>query len=77
MDMLVANRLYRRSAAERGEERLARFLSGLEPLLIELAYEAHKASNTTRERLQQEVRDDLLFKIRVMNNQLKTPQTPI
>ncbi len=74
MDMLLANRLYRQSAAAGGDRRLAGFLAGLEPLLIELAYEAHAASNTAHERMRQEVRDDLLFKIRVMNNQLKTSQ---
>ena len=72
MDMLVTNRLYRQSAASDGDQRLASFLAGIEPLLIELAYEAHLGSNTARKRMQQEVRDDLLFKIRVMNNRLKT-----
>jgi hypothetical protein len=75
MDMLVANRLYRQSAANDGNRRLAAFLAGLEPLLIELAYEAQNTSETTRERMQAEVRDDLLFRIRVMNGQLKKPQT--
>jgi hypothetical protein len=74
MNMLVANRLYRQTASATGNRRLAGFLSGIEPLLIELAYEAHTASQSARERMQQEVRDDLLFKIRVMNNQLKNRQ---
>jgi hypothetical protein len=74
MDMLVANRLYRQSAAAKGNQRLSGFLAGIEPLLIELAYEAHRGSNTARERMQKEVRDDLLFKIRVMNSQLKTTE---
>ena len=73
-DMLVANRLYRKAAADQGKHQLAQFLAELEPLLIELAYEAHKASPQTLNRMQQEVRDTLLFRLRVMNQQLKQPQ---
>jgi len=73
-DMLVANRLYRKAAEDQGKHQLAGFLAELEPLLIELAYEAHKASPETLNRMQQEVRDSLLFRVRVMNQQLKQPQ---
>jgi len=69
-DMLVANRLYRQAAVSQGNHQLAAFLSELEPLLIELAYEAHKTSPTTHDRMRQEVRDKLLFRVRVMNKQL-------
>jgi hypothetical protein len=74
-DMLVANRLYRQAASTRGDQRLARFLGELEPLLIELAYQAQNATPTSRARMQQEVRDGLLFRVRVMNQQLKQPGT--
>lgn len=73
-DLLVANRLYRQSAATRGDRRLAVFLADIEPLLIELAYGAQTASPTARQRMQDEVRDKLLFRVRVMNNRLKQPQ---
>ena len=69
-DMLVANRLYRQAAASEGNHKLAAFLADLEPLLIELAYQAQSGSPATRERMQQEVRDGLLFRVRVMNKQL-------
>ena len=69
-DLLIANRLYRSAAAARGNHQLAAFLAELEPLLIELAHEAYKASPATRDRMQQEVRDSLLFRVRVMNKQL-------
>jgi hypothetical protein len=69
-DLLVANRLYRSAAMARGNQKLAKFLAGLEPLLIELAHEAYKASPATRDRMQQEVRDKLLFRVRVVNKQL-------
>jgi len=73
MDMLVANRLYRQAAISRGDHQLAAFLSGLEPVLIELAHEAYKGSPVTRARMQEEIRDKLLFRIRVMNMQLESP----
>jgi hypothetical protein len=69
-DLLVANRLYRQAAVSRGNQQLAAFLSELEPLLIELAYEAHKTSPATRDRMQKEVRNKLLFRVRIMNRQL-------
>ncbi len=76
-DMLVANRLYRQAAASQGKHRLAAFLAELEPLLIELAHEAHTGSPLTRERMQQEVRNGLLFKVRVMNKQLSKSQISV
>jgi len=69
-DMLVANRLYRRSALSRGDHRLAAVLEEIEPLLIELAHEAHRNSPETRNRMQREVTDSLLFRVRIMNSQL-------
>ena len=70
-DMLVANRLYRQSAAARVDQKLAAFLAALEPLLIELAYEAYRDSPATRNRMQQEVRDSLLFRVRAVNQHLQ------
>ncbi len=76
-DMLVANRLYRRAATSRGKHKLAAFLADLEPLLIELAYGAQSGSPATRERMQQEVQNGLLFRVRVMNKQLNKPQISV
>jgi hypothetical protein len=76
-DMLVANRLYRQAAMRQGNKQLAEFLAGLEPLLIEMAYEAQSGSAATRERMQQEVRNGLLFRIRVMNKQLKKSEISV
>jgi len=74
MDMLLANRLYRQAAESRGDRKLATFLGDLEPLLIELAHEAYKNSPATQNRMQQELKDSLLFRIRVMNKQLTDSQ---
>ncbi|MGB5292885.1 MAG: hypothetical protein WBN41_15700, partial [Lysobacterales bacterium] len=76
-DMLVANRLYRQAAASEGNHKLAAFLADLEPLLIELAYQAQSGSPATRERMQQEIRDGLLFRVRVMNKQLNKPEISV
>jgi hypothetical protein len=76
-DMLVTNRLYRQAASAQGKHQLAAFLAELEPLLIEMAFEAQKDSAATRERMQQEVRDGLLFRVRVMNKQLKKPEISV
>lgn len=76
-DMLVANRLYRQAAVSQGKHQLAAFLADLEPLLIEMAYEAQLGSATSRERMQQEVRNGLLFRIRVMNKQLNKPEISV
>lgn len=69
-DLLVANRLYRSAAIARGNQQLAIFLSELEPLLIEMAHEAYKTSPATKDRMQQEARENLLFRVRVMTKQL-------
>jgi hypothetical protein len=76
-DMLVANRLYRQAAVSQGNQKLAAFLADLEPLLIELAYQAQSGSAATRERMQQEVKDGLLFRVRVMNKQLNKPEISV
>ena len=76
-DLLVANRLYRQAAAVQGNQKLAAFLADLEPLLIELAYQAQSGSAATRERMQQEVEDGLLFRVRIMNNQLGKPEISV
>ena len=76
-DMLVANRLYRQAAVSQGNQKLAAFLADLEPLLIELAYQAQSGSAATRERMQKEVNDGLLFRVRVMNKQLNKPEISV
>jgi hypothetical protein len=76
-DLLVANRLYRQAAVVEGNQKLAAFLADLEPLLIELAYQAQSGSTASRERMQQEVKDGLLFRVRVMNQQLNKSEISV
>lgn len=76
-DMLVANRLYRQAAVAQGDHKLAAFLAELEPLLIEMAYQAQSGSPATRKRMQREVKDGLLFRIRVMNRKLNKTEISV
>jgi hypothetical protein len=76
-DMLLANRLYRQAAAARGDNKLAAFLADLEPLLIEMAYEAQSGSPQSRERMQKEIREGLLFRVRVMESQLNKSEISV
>jgi len=76
-DMLVTNRLYRRAAASQGNQKLEIFLAGLEPLLIELAYDAQSRSPASYERIQSEINDGLLFRVRIFNQQLTTTSPTI
>jgi hypothetical protein len=76
-DILVANRLYRQAAATQGDQQLAAFLADLEPLLIEMAYQAQSGSAVSRERMQQEIKDGLLFRVRLMNKQLSKPDISV
>jgi hypothetical protein len=75
--MLLANRLYRQAAAARGDTKLAAFLADLEPLLIEMAYEAQSGSPQSRERMQKEIREGLLFRLRVMESQLNKSEISV
>jgi len=76
-EMLLANRLYRQVAAARGDQQLADFLAELEPLLIEMAYEAQKDSALTRQRMQNELNSNLLFRLRLINSRFKQTRTSI
>jgi hypothetical protein len=76
-DMLITNRLYRRAAESSGNQQLAAMLADLEPLLIELAHQSNQASPATRQRLHDEVNGNLLFRVRVMNNELNNTDDPV
>ena len=70
-DLVSSNRIYRISAQQRGETRIASLLSDIEPILLELA---HSGSSLPPERLaalQKRIESKgLLFKVRVMSAQV-------
>ncbi|HEV7919158.1 MAG TPA: hypothetical protein VGR02_00055 [Thermoanaerobaculia bacterium] len=70
VDLVASNRIYRQTAAQRGDERIASVLSDLEPVLVELS---HAGSSLTPEEvsaLQKRIdAKGLLFKVRVVSAQ--------
>ncbi len=67
-ELLASNRIYRQTAAQRGDERLAALLSDLEPVLIEIAHADDKLSPGEVAALQKRIdAKGLLFKVRVVS----------
>lgn len=67
-ELVSANRIYRATAAERGDERVAELLTDLEPVLIELANAGPQASADRISQLQKRIESKgLLFKVRVLS----------
>ncbi|HVR95383.1 MAG TPA: hypothetical protein VMW27_02130 [Thermoanaerobaculia bacterium] len=73
-DLLEANRLYRQSARNGGEPRLAALLDELEPFLLELAHAPSEVSPEEVETLQARIEArSLLFKMRIAGDRLTGP----
>jgi len=67
-ELVSANRLYRATAAEQGDDRVTDFLSDLEPVLIEIANAGPQASAEKIGQLQKRIESKgLLFKVRVLS----------
>jgi hypothetical protein len=67
-DLLTANRIYRQSAVQRGDERIAQLLADLEPILIELTHAGTTLEGKQLTDLQRRIESKgLLFKVRVMS----------
>jgi len=71
-DLVASNRIYRLTAAQRGETRIASLLADLEPVLLELAHAGQSLTPAEVGALQKRIDDKgLLFKVRVVNAQTK------
>ena len=71
-DLVVSNRMYRLTAQQRGETRIASLLSDLEPVLLELAHAGQSLTPAEVATLQRRIDDKgLLFKVRVVSAQTK------
>jgi hypothetical protein len=67
-DLLTANRIYRQTAAQNGDERIAQLLSDLEPILLEIANAGGSLEGKKLADLQKRIESrGLLFKVRVMS----------
>lgn len=71
-DLVASNRIYRLTAQQRGETRIASLLSDLEPVLLELAHADQSLTPEKLAALQKRIDDKgLLFKVRVVSAQTK------
>jgi hypothetical protein len=75
--LLASNRLYRRTATDRGEENVATLLDELEPVLLQIAHAPDDLSANELRRIQKRVAaKGLVFKLRVVRAGVRT-QEPI
>ena len=72
-ELLTSNRLYRRTALDRGEESVATLLDELEPILLQIAHAPENMSANELRRIQKRVEaKGLVFKLRVVRNDART-----
>jgi hypothetical protein len=76
-DLVASNRIYRQTAARRGETRIASLLSDLEPVLVELSHAGSTLSPAEVAALQKRIDSKgLLFKVRVVSAQVSGHDAP-
>jgi hypothetical protein len=76
-ELVSANRLYRQTALQRGETRIASVLSDIEPVLLELAHSDAILSPDELASLQKRIDSKgLLFKVRVVSAQVSGREAP-
>jgi hypothetical protein len=74
-DLVASSRLYRATAEENGDGRLAQMLEDLESVLVEVARGPEALNNTDLESLRARIdSQNLLFKVRVVTNQIHERQ---
>jgi hypothetical protein len=77
-DLVVSNRIYRQTAAQRGETRIATLLADIEPVLLELAHAGSSLSPEKLAALQKRIESKgLLFKVRVVSAQVSDRETAV
>jgi hypothetical protein len=75
-ELVAANRLYRQTASESGDDSVMELLDDLERLLVELAASPDHVSQADLERVRQRiVAKDLLFKVRIVSDAVRERQT--
>jgi hypothetical protein len=75
-ELVSANRIYRTTAAEQGDDRVTDFLSDLEPVLMEIANAGPEATTEKIAQLQKRIESrGLLFKVRVLSAQVTDAET--
>jgi hypothetical protein len=76
-ELLASNRLYRRTALDRGEDRVATLLDELEPVLMQIAHGPSQMTPDELQRVQKRVETKgLVFKLRVLRADVRATATP-
>jgi hypothetical protein len=76
-DLLASNRLYRRTATDRGEDQVATLLDELEPVLMQIAHGPTQMTPDELQRIQKRVETKgLVFKLRVLRADVRATSTP-
>ena len=77
VELVASNRIYRQTAEQHGDDRLASVLSDLEPVLLEIAHSDGKLSPDEASALQKRIDSKgLLFKVRVISAQTSGHEAP-
>jgi hypothetical protein len=75
-ELVASNRIYRQTASQRGDARIAAVLSDIEPVLLELSHAGNNLSAEELSSLQKRIESrGLLFKVRVVS--AKTGETEV
>jgi hypothetical protein len=76
-ELLASNRLYRRTASDRGEENVATLLDELEPVLMQIAHAPEQVSADELRSMQKRVEaKGLVFKLRVVRAGVRSESKP-
>ncbi len=76
-ELLASNRLYRRTASQRGEESVATLLDELEPVLMQIAHAPSQVSAEELRAIQKRVeKKGLVFKLRVVRADVRATAMP-
>ena len=74
-DLLTENRLYRQTALEQGDARIANVLDELERVLLDVAHSPEEVTGAQLQAIRERMdADGILFKVRVVGEQLKERQ---
>jgi hypothetical protein len=76
-ELLASNRLYRRTALDRGEDRVATLLDELEPVLMQIAHGPSQMTPDELRKVQKRVETKgLVFKLRVLRADVRATSVP-
>ncbi|MFL6245892.1 MAG: hypothetical protein ACJ74H_07705 [Thermoanaerobaculia bacterium] len=76
-ELLASNRLYRRTALDRGEDRVATLLDELEPVLMQIAHGPSQLTPEELHKVQKRVETkELVFKLRVLRADVRATAVP-